>query len=209
MGNAETKNNLRLIYFAIVLFILLFGHIQLFITATGTFLYLELAGFFVLFILALLGFITYKKNAGQYYFLSLFSLYLINLILVWLFYKQFYVVLVLLALIGFFVALPFPQAQKKEKIEEPHSVIFDSEKESRDAAKTVAAATSPATSSKVTSSKVISKHSPGKYVASKQSNVYHEPKCDWAKKIRQTRQVWFNSKEDAWEKGYKGHSCVN
>jgi hypothetical protein len=50
---------------------------------------------------------------------------------------------------------------------------------------------------------------PGKYVASQRSNIYHEPKCDWAKKIHPSRRVWFASKEDAWEKGYKSHECVN
>jgi methylphosphotriester-DNA--protein-cysteine methyltransferase len=49
---------------------------------------------------------------------------------------------------------------------------------------------------------------PGKYIASKSSNVYHEPKCDWAKKIHKSRQLWFASKEEAWEKGFKAHSCV-
>lgn len=49
---------------------------------------------------------------------------------------------------------------------------------------------------------------PGKYVASKRSNVYHEPKCEWAKKIQKDRQVWFESREEALNKGYKKHSCV-
>lgn len=53
------------------------------------------------------------------------------------------------------------------------------------------------------------KHSPGKYVASKSSNVYHEPKCDWAKKIKKDRQLWFPDKKDAQKKGYRKHSCVN
>ncbi|MDP3990204.1 MAG: hypothetical protein Q8Q01_03285 [archaeon] len=52
------------------------------------------------------------------------------------------------------------------------------------------------------------KHSPGKFVASKNSNVYHVPKCEWAKKIAPIRQVWFMAKENAWEKGLKAHSCV-
>jgi hypothetical protein len=32
--------------------------------------------------------------------------------------------------------------------------------------------------------------------------------CDWAKKIRKARQVWFNTKEEAREKGFKAHDCV-
>ena len=53
-----------------------------------------------------------------------------------------------------------------------------------------------------------SRHSPGKYVASARSNIYHAPKCEWAKKINSIRRVWFKSKEAAWEKGYKAHNCV-
>ncbi len=55
---------------------------------------------------------------------------------------------------------------------------------------------------------VKTKHSPGKYLASKNSNLYHEPKCEWAKKIKPARRNWFKSKEDAWEQGYKAHACV-
>ncbi len=49
---------------------------------------------------------------------------------------------------------------------------------------------------------------PGKYVASNRSNQYHEPICDWAKKIRPERQLWFKEKENAWERGFRAHSCV-
>ncbi len=31
---------------------------------------------------------------------------------------------------------------------------------------------------------------------------------DWAKKIRKARQLWFNTKEEAWEKGFKAHDCI-
>ena len=55
---------------------------------------------------------------------------------------------------------------------------------------------------------VKAKFIPGKYEASKRSNVYHEPKCDWAKKIQKVRQVWFASREEALNKGYKKHDCV-
>ena len=51
-------------------------------------------------------------------------------------------------------------------------------------------------------------HSPGKYIASTGGSVYHEPKCDWAKRIVKKRMVWFNDKRSANRKGYRGHSCV-
>src|SRR3989338_911427 len=129
----------RLVYFAVVLFVLLFAHIRLFITTQGLFLYLELLGFFLLSILSIIGFVGYGKRWGEYPFLVVFSLYLINLLLILYFYGDLYVVLLVLALIGFFVALPLSHPKVKKE-EEPHSVVFDTEKTqpSIDAAKTVA-----------------------------------------------------------------------
>lgn len=49
---------------------------------------------------------------------------------------------------------------------------------------------------------------PGKFVSSKFGGTYHIPRCDWAKKIRKSNLVWFNSKEDAKMAGHKPHSCV-
>ena len=49
---------------------------------------------------------------------------------------------------------------------------------------------------------------PGKYIASKTGAKYHAPKCDWAKKIKKSNAVWFNSKEEAKKAGYKAGSCV-
>lgn len=48
--------------------------------------------------------------------------------------------------------------------------------------------------------------SPGKYVASKTGKKYHVPKCDWAKKIKENKQVWFNSKDEV--KNYTACNCV-
>jgi len=55
---------------------------------------------------------------------------------------------------------------------------------------------------------VMESYYPGKFVASSNSEYYHSPKCDWAKKINEKRRVWFNSKEEAKKKGYKMHSCL-
>ena len=106
--------------------------------------------------------------------------------------------LLLIGLVGFFMALPKKKhlaAEPKSYSEVPHSVVFDEpvkETKGHQAVKRVSSAY----------------HSPGKFVASKRSNIYHAPKCDWAKKIKKERRKWFNSKEEAWEQGYKAHSCV-
>lgn len=42
----------------------------------------------------------------------------------------------------------------------------------------------------------------GKYVASKSGKAYHFPWCPSAVKIKESNQVWFNSKEEAEKAGY-------
>ncbi|MFH0876045.1 MAG: hypothetical protein V1859_08970 [archaeon] len=49
---------------------------------------------------------------------------------------------------------------------------------------------------------------PGKYLASSSGNVYHIPKCDWAKRINRNNRMWLLDKAEAKNKGYKKHSCV-
>jgi hypothetical protein len=56
--------------------------------------------------------------------------------------------------------------------------------------------------------KILKTYTPGKVVSSKTSNVYHVPKCDWAKKIKKSNQVWYASDEEAKKEGLKAHSCA-
>src|SRR3989344_4279129 len=49
---------------------------------------------------------------------------------------------------------------------------------------------------------------PGKYIASKSGSKFHAPKCDWAKRVKKSNAVWFNSKEEAKKAGYKADDCV-
>jgi len=51
-------------------------------------------------------------------------------------------------------------------------------------------------------------YSPGKFVASENSNKFHIPKCDWAKRIKKKRRIWFSSEAEARKKGYSAHSCL-
>ncbi|MEK6892470.1 MAG: hypothetical protein AABX25_04750, partial [Nanoarchaeota archaeon] len=48
---------------------------------------------------------------------------------------------------------------------------------------------------------------PGKFIATKKGNKFHQPKCVWANNINKENQVWFNSKVDAIAKGYSEHKC--
>lgn len=48
----------------------------------------------------------------------------------------------------------------------------------------------------------------GNFVASSMGKKYHNPNCDWAKKIKNNNAVWFDTKESAEKKGYKADNCV-
>lgn len=187
-----------LIAYAGLLVLLFYGLVRIVGAAGGKFFLLEFTGLLALLLISLGAFMSYGKTAGRTLFFAIFLLYLSNLILVWYFTGALYLMLVVLAVLGFVISFPLhkpkaAQAKKKEeKNEELHSMIFEEPKEE-------------AVKSKSKSSTI---YSPGKYVASKNSNVYHEPKCDWAKKIEKSRQVWFDDKKDALEKGFRMHSCV-
>ena len=186
---AERKSTFKLAVYAVLLLILFFGLIKIISFSAGTALNLELAGFFLLLLLSLIGLIGYNKCWGERVLFFVFLFYLANLILVWYFIGPLYLTMLFLVIVGFLMSFPrkIERDYEVSSSEEPHSEVFDVPKEEK---------------------KTSTKYSPGKYVASKRSNIYHEPKCDWAKKIGKERRFFFDSKEDAWEKGYKAHGCV-
>lgn len=49
---------------------------------------------------------------------------------------------------------------------------------------------------------------PGKFVASRNASRFHSPKCDWAKRISKSNQLWFESEEEAKAKGFQADKCV-
>lgn len=49
---------------------------------------------------------------------------------------------------------------------------------------------------------------PGRFVASKKANKFHAPKCDWAKRIVKSNQIWFNSKQEAEAQGLEADRCI-
>ena len=48
----------------------------------------------------------------------------------------------------------------------------------------------------------------GKYVASKNSTLFHDPSCASAKSIKPENQVWFDSVEAAKAAGYSPSACT-
>ena len=185
----------RLVLHSLLLVALFVGLIFIITGLRGKLFSLEIAALALFMVLALSG---YLSKRGERVFFIFFSLYALNLILLWYFVGVLYVILLVLSLAGFFLAfppsamppLPLP-SKPKESPPEPHSQVFDA----------------PPPEKKTPPEKKVS-FSPGKYLASKMGNTYHEPKCEWAKKIAKERRVWFVSKEEAWEKKYKAHGCV-
>ena len=130
----------------------------------------------------------------------IFFFYLVNLAnLVFLGYIQqrIHLLILLTALIGFVFSL-IQKERKKEPQSKPESinpiVLPQTEK-------------LPEETEKSTRPVIKEEFKPGKFVASQNSTYYHQPKCDWAKKINRKRRVWFYSKEEAEGKGYKLHNC--
>lgn len=130
----------------------------------------------------------------------IFFFYLVNLAnLVFLGYIQqrIHLLILLTSLIGFVFSLI-----RKERKEEPQP---KTESPAQDVLpKTESLPEEP---EKSTQPIIKEEFKPGKFVASQNSTYYHQPKCDWAKKINRKRRVWFYSKEEAEEKGYKLHNC--
>jgi hypothetical protein len=197
---ATQKSGFKLLIYAVLLLLLLFGLIRIFVNTSGSFFLLELFGTLFLLLLTLIGFAGYK-SWGERVLFFVFLFYLINLVLIWYHTNALYLVLLFIAVAGFLLSSPHRNNNcddcSNPVSEEPHSEVFEpvryeEPKEVKTAAKTSAK----------------TQYSPGKFLASKRGNVYHLPKCDWAKRISKTGQVWFKSKEEAWEKGYKAHSCI-
>ena len=190
---SQEKSPMKLFFYGLLLFLLSLGLIRILSDKKGMIFDLELLGLFFLLILSLIGLITYSKAWGERVLFFVFFFYICNLILLWLQQGTFYYILMLISLVGFFIAIPgkpdedFLEESFESNFDESSAVVFDQPVES----------------------KRVVKHSPGKYVASKRGKYYHEPKSEWAKKIRKENRVWFQNKEEALEQGYKAHSEVN
>jgi len=216
---AEEKSKFKLFLYGFLLGLMFFGMVRLILSGGGLFLRGELFGFMFLLILSLIGFMGYASHWGEKVFFTVFVLYLANLLAVWYFTKALYLVLLLLALIGFLISLP--KARTKVIIppwaEEPHSQVFEEKEESEQKEETeepvVEIVEEPVAEVKKNEAKnepkkVSAIYSPGKLIASSRSNVYHLPKCEWAKKIKKERRAWFKNAEEAEERGFRAHSCL-
>ncbi len=191
----------KLFFQALLLLVLLFGLVRLVMIKNGAVIVFELLLLVFLLLLTVLGLATYRTS-GSKILPVVFLFYALNLVFLWYHYKSLYLVLFLVSLLGLWISVP---SKRKEMAEEP---VKPSAPPQKVVDGKVEPKTEPKTETKEKAAPVKAKFTPGKYVASKRSNVYHEPKCDWAKKIQKDRRVWFASREEALNKGYKKHDCV-
>lgn len=202
----EKKTKSELVLYSIVFFILFLGLISIFANTGNPFFHLEVLGLIILLVLSIVGFVVYREPWGERVFLIAFVLYIANLLLIWYFYNTLYLLLLFIAVMGIVMSIPkpsFPTSKKSSSLPPvTHSIILDEPIKP----KTKTPEMEKPSTDKTTSRKT--QYLPGKYLASSRSNVYHQAACDWADNINKKNQVWFDSKEDAWEKGYKAHECV-
>lgn len=185
---------------SLLLLVLLFG-----LSLKGFSTAVESIAFLVLLLLAVGSLVTYKTDGKNMLFV-IYSLFVINIVVLWLPTNSLYFTLLLFGLLGLLISMP----QRGRKVCgdftcEPMASTPPPQKIVN--GKVVEAKVEPKEAKEKTPD-VKATFTPGKYVASKRSNVYHEPKCDWAKKIQKDRRVWFASREEALNKGYKKHGCV-
>ena len=172
----------------IILLVVFLGLINMIFNLHRIFFGLELI------FLLIIGFFTFISMIAIYNgarwgwtFLSwIFGLILIDILFIYYIKgrPEFFFITTIIAVICFIISL-VNAVRHKEKVEEIEEVP-----------------------EKVESKEVSKEFKPGKYVASKTGSKYHAPKCDWAKRIKKSNQVWFNTEEEAKKKGYKADSCI-
>tara|TARA_Y100000310_G_C20669399_1_gene809391 strand:- start:633 stop:1301 length:669 start_codon:yes stop_codon:yes gene_type:complete len=219
---AEEKGMVKFFVYVFMILILFMIMIPVIFSFSGKVIKLELIGMVFLILLSLIGFVGYRTSWGERVLFFVFLFSLANLLLIWHFTDKLFLLPLFFAVVGFLMSLP-RKGCGCEEVEEPevktygevveNPVVLPVEKEAEVVEEKVVKAkvTEKKPVKKTTVKNVVKKkavHSPGKYVASTGGSVYHEPKCDWAKRIVKKRQVWFDDKRSANKKGYRGHSCV-
>jgi len=230
---AEEKGTSKFFVYVFVILVLFMIMVPVIFSFSGRMIKLELVGLVFLILLSLIGFVGYRTSWGERVLFFVFLFSLINLMLIWYFTNKLFLLPLFFAIIGFLMGLPRREEEDFE-VEEPEVKTYNQSTYNEPYSEILeepAVSVAPVEKEgeilgeKVVKAKVVEKkpvkkaivkntvkkkavHSPGKYVASTGGSVYHEPKCEWAKKIVQKRRVWFNDKRSANKKGYRGHSCV-
>jgi predicted membrane protein len=209
------KGTFRFLISSLLVIILLLGLLKVIFSYSGLLFKLEVVGLVIITFISLIGLTFSKDRAGAGFLFTVGLLATINFLLIALIGRAMhwwlFVVAVLLLLVNLFPGKKQskPKKMSQEKTKEmdeqenkfDHSQVFDPVKKNTNE---VANTTNKVALKSSKSTKKLS----GRFVASKRSSIYHSPKCEWAQKINPERKVLFQTKEDAWEKGYKAHGCV-
>lgn len=198
------KKALKLFFQSFLLLLLLFALARMISHQSGMFAVLEMVVLVILLLLSVAGLSAYRNIGNKILFL-IFLIYTVNVLLFKAENPHLVPGLLLVSLVGLLISMPRRARHATECVdctcEEPMTSTPPPQK-------VVEAPVVQVEAGKEKAAPAKTKFTPGKYVASKRSNVYHEPKCEWAKKIQKARQIWFASREEALDKGYKKHDCV-
>lgn len=183
---AEKKSLGKFLVYCGLLLIIFLVMTEIIFSFEGRLIRAEILIFLFLLFLVFLGFLGYKKSWGERVLFFVFLISLANLVFIWYFTSNLFMIPLFLCLVGLLIGLPKKElGELKEEEKEPQvEPYFEEEKAPK------------------------AKFIPGKYLASKMGGIYHEPRCEWARKIAPTRRLWFKDKAEAEEKGYKAHGCV-
>ncbi len=181
----------------IIVLIVFIGLIFLTFNLSGLFIIAELAILFALLILSLIALVSvyYKIRFGSILLMLIFTVVLLDLLFIY--WKKgpinssVFFITMLLSLIGFLIAVASIKRDDDEFEDEPPVIEEKAEA-------IVEEKSEPVTET----------NEPGKFAASKAGSSYHAPKCEWAKKIKKEKLVWFDSEDAAKKDGYKAHSCL-
>ena len=163
--------------------------------------------------------IYHNKEEAWIVSLFFFAAYLINITFLY-FYSQnqaLFVLLILTTIIGFIISIENIRGKAKTKPkkeivseEEPIKIERPSEPEVPDIFVEEVKPLKPFVETRVKKPKKrkIPRKPLKRYIASRKGVNYHELKCRWARKILPKRKIWFKTKKEAEEDGFKPCVCV-
>ncbi len=209
-------------YFIIIaIFFINFIGLTSIIFSIKPFFMFELLVLFLFFISAVVSmyYIYHNKEEAWIVALFFFAAYFINITFLY-FYSQnqaLFVLLILTTIIGFIMSIENIKGKaktrpKKEIVseEEPIKIERPSEPEIPDIFVEELKPSKHFVETKVKKpkKKKITKKPIKRYVASRKGVNYHDLKCRWARKILPKRKIWFKTKKEAEEDGFKPCVCV-
>jgi len=182
-----------------------------------TFFIFELLVFslFLISAVVIMYFIYHNRKEAWIVALFFFAAYFINITFLY-FYSQnqaLFVLLILTTIIGFIMSIENIRGRIRARSEYEKEVMREAEeltKAEEELPDLIVEEVKP--SKQVVETKIkkkkITKKPIKRYVASRKGANYHEPGCRWARKILPKRKIWFKTKKEAEEDGFKPCVCV-